>query len=113
MTSRRTPRPQTRRPLAAKFQQCGLWSNGPRNRRRGRCEFGSNAIGGRLVRWPDCHVDEARPALDAVIVEAEIGAVGRADAVDHPGLEIRDEQLLVDAVIGDVAERGAGILAGR
>ncbi len=45
-----------------------------------------------------------------MIVEAEIGAVGGADAVDHPGLEVGDEQLLVGAVIGDIAERRGGVL---
>ena len=56
-------------------------------------------------------IGEIAAALDTVIVEAEVGAVGGADAVDHPDFEIRDEQLLVDAVIGDVAERRAAVRA--
>ena len=46
-----------------------------------------------------------------MIVEAEIGAVGGAHAMDHPGFKVGHVQLLVEAVIGNVAERRAAVLA--
>src|SRR5207253_3254695 len=54
-------------------------------------------------------IDEIGPALRSVVVATKVLAVD-ADPVDHPGLEIGDEKLLVPAVVGDVAERRAGIL---
>src|SRR5262245_64321143 len=53
-------------------------------------------------------VDEIGAALGSVVVRAESLAL-ETDAMNHPGLEVGDQQLLVPAVIGDVAERGAGI----
>ena len=54
-------------------------------------------------------VQEVGAALHAVIVEAEIRAVAGADAMDHAGLHVRHEQLLVPAVVRDVAQGGAGV----
>src|SRR5690606_20787032 len=55
------------------------------------------------------HVEEVGPTIGSVIERAKIGAIGGTDAVDHAGLEIRDEELIVVRIEGYVAERGAGI----
>ena len=44
----------------------------------------------------------------AVIVTAEILAI-ETDAMDHPGIEVRHEQLLVRGIVGEVAEAGPRI----
>ncbi len=56
-----------------------------------------------------CRVREVHPAIDAMIVVAEVVAARRVDAVDHAGFKVRHEQPVVNGVIGNVAERGAGI----
>ena len=66
-------------------------------------------IGGRLRAGP--RYIRNVTSLRAVIVEAEIGTIGCADAMDHAGFEIGHEDLLVGAVERHVAERRAGVLA--
>ena len=91
------------------FQHSGVLSNLPSQfaivRLRRRIER-DRAEAHRLA---GLRIDEARAALRAVIEAAEVAAI-EADAVDHAGLEIGDQELLVEAVIRDVAERGAGVL---
>lgn len=55
------------------------------------------------------NIEEAGAALRAMVPDAEVGAVGGAQPVDHAGFQIGDEELLVPTVIGDVAEGGAGV----
>ncbi len=74
--------------------------------RRGRRVEGDRRQRGRRTGQ---RIGESRAAGDAVIVAAEIGTVGKRQTVDHAGLEIGDEELMVPAVEGDVAEGGAGV----
>src|SRR5205823_9219662 len=57
------------------------------------------------ARW---RIDEIGPALCAVIVAADILAL-EIDPMDHTGLQIGDQKLLVPAIVGNIAERCAGI----
>ena len=53
----------------------------------------------------------AATAGDAVVIMAEVLAGLDIERMDHAGLEIRDEEAAMPFVIGDVAERGAGVFA--
>ena len=54
-------------------------------------------------------VIEARPTINPVVILAQIIAGHCRDAVDHAGFKIGHQQLPVGGVIGDVAQRRAGI----
>ena len=56
-------------------------------------------------------VSELRAPLGSVIVEVENHAVGRANAMDHTGLEISHEDLVVHPIEGHVSQRCASIFA--
>src|SRR5690242_1519092 len=64
---------------------------------------------GKCGICPRRRVEEVCSARRAVIVMAQIPAVGSAQAVDHAGLEIGHEELLVPPVEGDVPESGARV----
>src|SRR5690606_25307290 len=55
------------------------------------------------------YVEKAGAGFASVIEKAEIRAVRGTDAVNHPRLEIGDEELVMVRIKGDVAERGAGV----
>ena len=55
------------------------------------------------------NVEETLPRRCAVVVVAKIKTIGSTQPMDHPRLEVGDEELLVPAVISDVAEAGARI----
>ena len=72
-------------------------------RKGGTGEVGSDRrIEGHCIQ-PDHH-----PPVDAMVEMAEVGAV-EAETVDHAGIEVGDEELPVRGIVGDVAERRAGI----
>src|SRR5262249_8903123 len=58
----------------------------------------------QAVRLLAGDVEKAYAPLSAVIVEIEIRAVGCANAVDHAGLKVGNEDLLVDLVKRHVSE---------
>ena len=91
------------------FQHCGVLSNLSSQFVMLADDAGIERDRRQAHRLVGLRIDEARAALRAVIEAAEVAAI-EADAVDHAGLEVGDQELLVPAVIGDVAERGAGVL---
>ena len=58
---------------------------------------------------PVLHVEEAGAAGNAVVEIFKIGAAGSRNAMNEAGFEVGNEKLPIGAVIGDIAEAGAGI----
>src|SRR5262249_16294957 len=71
--------------------------------------IGVEADGREIFARRHLDVEKIRAALNAMVVMAEVAAVRQRDAMDHPGLEIGGEQLLVVTIVGEIAERGAAI----
>ena len=59
------------------------------------------------IEWNGCELGCAK-ARDAVIVSAAFIAI-EIEAMDHAGVEVRHEQLLVCGIVGEIAQARARI----